>query len=81
MTRMEVRKKMTTEIYSNGICACSVCSDETDIDALTIEVNMQNPTGLSHGWKLAEGSFKNGESNPHPCEHNPSTHKHYLFIC
>lgn len=68
-------------IYSNGIIFCSVCTDIKDVEEITKEVNRQNPTGLEHGWRLAEEKFIGGEDNPCVCGVFPETHKHYLFCC
>jgi len=73
--------KEEVEIYSNGACFCSVCSSIENIEKLKNKVNEMNPTGITSRWKLAPEKFKTGEDNPHPCEKNPQTRKHYLFCC
>ena len=70
-------------IYSHGIVHCSVCADKTaSVEEIEAEVNRQNPTGLSHGWKVDTApTFKEGAANPHPCEHDPDNKLHYLMVC
>jgi hypothetical protein len=68
------------DIYSNGICYCSVCSNINDINELTKLVNIKNPTGILSKWKLANEYFKEGQKNPHICNKD-NTKKHYLFAC
>jgi len=69
------------EIYSNGLCNCSVCTNIHNIEQLTKLVNEENPTGIRGKWELSTTKFQTGEENPCPCEQNPKTHKHYLFVC
>ena len=40
------------EIYSNGICFCSVCSS-LSLEETTSRVNKENPTGLEQGKQIA----------------------------
>ena len=68
------------DIYSKGLCYCSVCSSLLKEETV-LRVNGENPTGLNHGWEIAKEDFREGSLNPHPCERNPKTHKHYLFSC
>jgi hypothetical protein len=68
------------DIYSWGLCYASVCSS-LPIEEITERVNRELPTGIKNKWKLHDEPFKTGEANPHPCEANPETHKHYLFSC
>lgn len=41
------------------------------------EANVQNPTGLSHGWSLTNDATL----APIPCDDAPKTHKHYILVC
>lgn len=70
-------------IYGRGIVCCSVCvSNKMSRAAVEAAVNMKNPTGLDHGWKIsADPTFRNGEPNPSPCALSPDTHLHYLLNC
>lgn len=66
--------------YSVGICYASVCT-ELSLKEATARLNCEQPTGLDHGWHIADEPFGSGESNPCPCNTHPETHKHYLFAC
>lgn len=68
------------EIYSIGFIYASVCSSLSLKDTMK-RLNEARPTGLDHGWELAEECFSDGTDNPHSCERAPKTHKHYLFSC
>jgi hypothetical protein len=66
-------------IYNSGLCFCSVCtslSPEEAEDRVNSEI-LSVPTR----WTLHDGTFKNGEANPCPCDDKPETHKHMLFSC
>lgn len=67
-------------VYSLGICCASVCTSLTDEQA-TNRLNESHPTGLDHGWSIADEAFQTGESNPCPCNDAPDTHRHILFVC
>lgn len=67
-------------IYSSGLVYCSVCSSLT-LEETTARLNTEQPTGIASPWALADEPFKGGEPNPCPCNSNPETHKHYLFVC
>jgi hypothetical protein len=69
------------EIYSNGLVHCSVCTNVIDRKRIEELVNLKNPTGIASQWKISNDNFKNGNSNPCPCENKPKTHKHYLMEC
>lgn len=71
---------MTVDIYSIGICHCSVCTDIEDTELLEEEVNNLRPAGVTLRWKISDESFKGGEPNPCSCEKYPDR-KHYLFVC
>lgn len=67
-------------VYSNGICAASVCTS-LSVKEATRRINLVNPTGISSRWKPSKESFRTGESNPCQCEEYPKTHRHILFVC
>lgn len=65
-------------VYSWGLCYVSVC-------ALTVEealraANFEHPTGLDHGWMLADEAFRTGEPNGVTCPDDPNK-RHWLFSC
>lgn len=68
------------EVYSNGLCCCSVCTDLTSEKEIEKKVNIQNPTGIESQWTISPDKFKDGHSNPCPCETHKDR-KHYLLIC
>lgn len=74
---------MTQEIavYANGIVHCSVCTNVRGKKKIEVLVNMKNPTGIYSRWRISKDKFRDGSSNPCPCEKNPKTHKHYLMEC
>ena len=70
------------DIYSNGICYCSVCAPIAmpvgEVEELT---NLQNPTGTKSKWMLSDDEkFRTGEQNPHPCDQVDSC-QHWLMVC
>lgn len=69
-------------VYSSGICQCSVCvPNHFTIEEIEGVVNQENPTGISSLWKVStDPTFKEGNSNPCPCEKDPDR-KHYLMVC
>lgn len=80
---------MSTEImdkvipYSIGIFSASVCADNgltpTEVEK---EFNRSSPAGTTNGWKLSDDThFKQGKTNPCPCDKFPETRTHYLFNC
>jgi len=77
----QIEKTEKIEIYSSGICHCSVCVPK-DMDKETIEqkVNSENMTGIQSQWEISEENFASGASNPCPCEDN-GTRQHYLMVC
>jgi hypothetical protein len=66
-------------VYGLGLCYASVCTDMAP-DEATVALNAECPTGLDHGWHVADEAFKTGEPNPSPCERGGDS-KHYLFTC
>lgn len=72
----------TVEIYSMGMCFCSVCAPkEMDAFRLAKIVNEINPTGIESKWAMStDPTFKTGEKNPCDC---PETDKkqHWLMVC
>ena len=68
-------------VYSNGLCYCSVCAHKKySIEEITKEVNIINFTGIKSKWKHSKLNFITGEKNPHQCERHKNK-KHYLFVC
>jgi len=70
------------EVYSHGLCYASVCTDLTERLEIEVEANRQlGPTGLDHGWRISdEPTFKDGQSNPCPCNHYLDR-RHFLLSC
>lgn len=68
------------EVYFTRLLYASVCTKLPPKEA-EHKLNAACPTGLDHGWKLANEPFRDGAPNGHACENNPKTHKHYLFVC
>ena len=66
-------------VYREGICYASVCSS-LGMES-TVKRMRTRPSGITHGWQLADKPFRTGESNPCPCDQQPKTHMHYLFEC
>jgi hypothetical protein len=66
-----------------GLCYASVCAPG-DMSAEVVEhsVNAEHPTGLSHGWRIADEPFASGSPNPNPspCNDN-SERRHWLLSC
>jgi hypothetical protein len=69
--------------YSVGLLAASVCADNSlTPQEVEDEFNRTNPAGTTNGWKLSEDThFRQGATNPCPCDQHPETRKHYLFEC
>ena len=70
---------MSTDTYSVGLVFASVCSDD-EVDIMLVAVNQDHPTGLDHGWTLADEPFRTGDENPHSCGRDPAR-LHYLLVC
>lgn len=68
--------------YSVGLIFASVCAPEAmPLETVVQQVNETHPTGLDHGWAIADAdTFMNGAPNPGPCDHDP-TRKHVLLSC
>lgn len=76
--------KMTEElqVYANGLVHCSICTNVKSKKRIEELVNLKNPTGLNHKWKVdMTQHFATGQTNPCPCERKSTTHKHYLMVC
>lgn len=69
-------------IYLWGLVSLSCCApSDMLLDDVTQAVNLQHPTGLSHGWEFAaDEDFVSGDLNPCQCEQD-DTRLHYLFHC
>lgn len=70
-------------VYAAGVCGASVCTSLADRDEIEQRMNAEHPSGTESGWKISDEDFARPEPapNPSPCEHSPSTHKHYLMEC
>lgn len=72
---------MSIKIYGVGIVFMSVCaSKDESVEAVEAFVNQEHPTGVSSGWKIHDGAFKDGEPNPCPCP-DDSNCQHWLLSC
>lgn len=65
--------------YSVGLCFASVCTS-LSLSESTQRLNLEYSTGVGP-WEKSDEKFRTGDSNPCPCNENPQTHKHYLFVC
>ena len=79
--RVEVTAQRIT-VYTVGLVYCSVCCEADATDAeIVAHANLMHPTGLSHGWGIAEApTFATGEPNPSPCN-TADGRKHVLLSC
>lgn len=68
------------EIYSDGMCCMSICTNIEDVLRIEELANEKNPTGLDHGWSISKEKFKTGEDNPCQCNQDNKS-KHYLLSC
>lgn len=75
-------KDKDIEIYSEGLCALSVCvPNNATREEIERAVNAVHPSGIDSRWKISvDKTFKTGNPNPCDCEHTP-TRKHYLLNC
>jgi len=53
---------------------------EWDTEDIERSANLRHPTGVTP-WKVANQRFRNGQSNPCPCEKKPKIRMHYLLSC
>jgi hypothetical protein len=69
--------------YSVGLLTASVCADNNlTPEEVEKEFNRVSPSGTTAGWRISEDThFREGATNPCPCDQNPTTRKHYLFNC
>lgn len=71
----------TVQVYSNGLCYCSVCVKATmSREDIVKEVNNLNPSGTHRDWTISAECFQGGEFNPRPCEQD-CTRLHFLMEC
>lgn len=71
----------TVHVYAFGLCYASVCAPASlTIDEMIAAADAEQPTGLAHGWFLANEPFKDGSPNPKTCENDPAR-RHYLLSC
>lgn len=80
---MNAKKKKSEavfEVYREGLCFMSVCTDMTPEEAETFAQTVR-PSGTKRGWKLSEDkTFRTGEPNPCPCEKHTGR-IHILLDC
>ncbi len=69
--------------YSLGMFTASVCAvNDLTPQEVQDEFNRISPSGTENGWVLSEDThFRQGNTNPCPCDKFPETRKHYLFNC
>jgi hypothetical protein len=76
---------MAVNVYSLGAVYCSVCAPVGMAgDDVVAAVTASHPTGLDHGWRVADEPFASGEANPHHVEGCPGmdgTTRHWLLVC
>lgn len=66
-------------VYSFGLCYASVCAPtDMEPEAVIEAVNASHPTGLDHGWKVADEPFSSGEPNPFDAG---DCGRHWLLVC
>ncbi len=69
------------EIYAVGFVAMSLCTSIKDTEEIERRANMEQPTGISSGWKISDEShFRSGQTNPCKCEQGMEA-MHYLMVC
>lgn len=67
--------------YAIGFVSASVCAaGDATVEEVSARLGALHPTGLSWGWQLASEAFRTGESNPCPCNTDP-TRRHWLLTC
>lgn len=69
--------------YSVGLLTASVCAENSlTPQEVQDEFNKISPAGTMNGWKISDDThFREGATNPCPCDTHPETRKHYLFNC
>lgn len=75
--------KMPSEFtaYALGVCYASVCTSLPDQEAVR-RLNDEHPAGTALGWHVSSDThFRQGQTNPCPCEDSPDTHRHILMEC
>lgn len=70
----------TIQPYAVGLCSASACAPK-EASAADVEraVNRSHPTGVGP-WTVADEAFRDGSSNPCPCNTDPSR-RHWLLHC
>lgn len=70
------------QIYSTGVCCCSVCAPKSmSAAAVVAAVNRISPTGIESSWsKSKDQTFQTGEPNPCPCK-DEQDRRHWLLNC
>ncbi len=73
--------KTNLDIYAIGICYASMCANkEMTKDMIEDRVTELHPTGLMHGWCIADEPFADSLPNPKQCENNEER-QHWLLNC
>lgn len=68
-------------IYGVGLICISCCADKNmPRENIEAHVTALHPTGLDHGWKIADEPFRDGSPNPNQCE-NELDRQHWLLNC
>lgn len=73
-------KPQDFSVYACGLYYTRVCTSLSDEEA-TRRLNEAFPTGLDHGWEIADEDFIDGSPNGKKCELYTNTHRHILFRC
>lgn len=74
----------TVDIYSKGLCACSVCAPAgMPREEVEAAVNAQSPTGIESRWTVADDEFFKDGTTPNggivDCKNGHT--RHWLLNC
>ncbi len=76
--------KNKLEIYTSGLCYCSVCAPEDmTVEEIEKSVNAQSPTGIESKWKISPDKFFKDDTviNGGIVECHNGTTRHWLLSC
>lgn len=79
-TKQQTRGEVVA--YNVGFVCISACAP-ADLTESEVEVAVNErhgPTGLDHGWTIAEPTFAGGEPNGCPCN-TDDARRHWLLTC
>lgn len=62
-----------------GLCFATVCTPL--LQAEVVARMERRPCGTTPGWRFSREPFSDESLNPCPCDRDPETHRHYLFVC